>query len=281
MRYGILCGVAVAALAWACAGAAQPAVRGETWTRVAADDEGEYYYDPASVERAGGMVRSRLRAVVRAGQPGPMRSMIVRVEINCVQQTMAYLAFDAYGEGDRLLVSGPNDRHQVEGIRSGSPEEVLYRRLCPPALVRRIMPPLPPPMTVAPPPGPPMMRVPPPMRHPAPLAPPPPPPPPPPRSRIVPARPLVPLASIVSTNDYPRAALRAEAQGRVGVRLRISRRGRVSACTVTASSGHPLLDARTCRIFTERARFVPARNDRGRTVGDMVNAGVVWRIPSD
>ena len=277
MRYGILCGVAVAALggAYGLAGA-QPAARGETWTRVAADNEGEYYYDAASVRRAGGMVRSRLRVVVLPARPGAMRSAIIGAEINCTEQTIAYSSFEVFGENGQLLRSSPNEPPEVERLRPDSPEERLYRHLCPPALLR----PLPPP-----PPLPTLSVTPPPMRHPVPVAPPAPPPPPPPpidpSEPVVRARPLAPLASIITADDYPAAALRAEAEGRVRVRLQISRRGRVTGCAVLASSGYSVLDAATCRIFTERARFVPARNARGRSVADTATAGVYWRIPDD
>ena len=279
MRYGILCGVAAAALAgaWDVA-AAQTAVGNESWETVVSDEEGRIQYDPASVERAGGMVRSRLRVIVNPERPGSMRSALVGVEINCPGQTLAFLSYEMFGEGGRPLPSPPPGPHDIEPIRSGSPEEILYRRLCPAALVRPIVPPPAPPMiTVAPPP----------MRYPAPVAPPAPPPPPPPPPRTDPsgisvrARPLVPLASLVSADDYPAAALRAEAQGRVRVRLDISRQGRVTGCAVLESSGHSVLDAATCRIFTARARFAPARNRRGRTVKDTANAAVVWRIPID
>jgi|GEM_PF-3325243 len=278
MRYGILCGVAVAALTGTCeAATAQRPAGGATWTRVAADNEGEYHYDPASVRRAGGMVRARLRVVVPPERPGAVRSAIVGAEINCTGQTIGYLSFEIFGEGGQLLRSSTEARPEIEQIRSGSPEETLYRRLCPAALVRPIEAPPPPPMiSVSPPP----------MRHPVPVAPPAPPPPPPPpppdpRTPVVRARPLVPLVSVVTADDYPAAALRAGAEGRVRVRLEISRQGRVGGCVVLASSGHSILDSATCRIFTERARFAPARNARGRTVADAVTAGVVWRFPDE
>lgn len=278
MKYPIVCGVAVAGLTCAFGPAtAQPPAGGTTWTRVTADDEGEYYYDRSSVRRAGGMVRSRLRVVVLPERSGAMRSAIVGAEINCTEQTIGYLSFEVFGEGGQLLRSSTEEQPEIEHIRTGSPEEMLYRQLCPPALVRSIEAPAAPPMiSVSPPP----------MRHPVPVAPPAPPPPPPPPPTdparpVVRARPLTPLASIITADDYPVAALRAEAEGRVRVRLQISRQGRVTGCTVIASSGYSVLDAVTCRLFTERSRFAPARNARGRTVADTVNAGVVWQMPED
>ena len=65
------------------------------------------------------------------------------------------------------------------------------------------------------------------------------------------------------------------------VSLRVSRQGHVTACTVTSSSRSSVLDAATCQILASRARFTPARDERGRTVADTVAAGVRWVIPAD
>jgi TonB family protein len=55
----------------------------------------------------------------------------------------------------------------------------------------------------------------------------------------------------------------------------------VTSCTVTSSSGSASLDAATCRIMTERARFIPARDRRGRAVADSLSARVRWVLPED
>lgn len=56
---------------------------------------------------------------------------------------------------------------------------------------------------------------------------------------------------------------------------------RVTACTITESSGSSVLDAATCRLLTARAGFTPARDARGRTVEDTVEAAVRWLIPAE
>lgn len=52
--------------------------------------------------------------------------------------------------------------------------------------------------------------------------------------------------------------------GRVSVRYVINIDGRVSDCEIDRSSGNAELDATTCRLITERYRFRPARDSRGR-----------------
>ena len=89
------------------------------------------------------------------------------------------------------------------------------------------------------------------------------------------------LERLFSADDYPAAALRARAQGTVRVSLGVSPIGRVTACTITESSGSPALDAATCRMITARAGFAPARDSRGRAVTDTAEAGVRWLIPAD
>jgi periplasmic protein TonB len=89
------------------------------------------------------------------------------------------------------------------------------------------------------------------------------------------------LATLISNQDYPAAALRKEEEGMVGFRLTISPEGRVSDCTITQSSGSASLDAATCRILVGRARFDPARDRKGRPVADTMAGRILWRIEKD
>jgi TonB family protein len=83
----------------------------------------------------------------------------------------------------------------------------------------------------------------------------------------------------ISSDDYPPAALRAEEQGRVGVRLTVSAHGLASACTVTESSGSAILDRTTCLLFERRARFTPARDAAGKTTEGSFATAVMWQLP--
>ncbi|HEX8512735.1 MAG TPA: TonB family protein, partial [Allosphingosinicella sp.] len=79
-------------------------------------------------------------------------------------------------------------------------------------------------------------------------------------------RPLGDLATLFSAADYPEAAWQAGEEGRVGFLLLIGAAGRVESCSITSSSGSATLDAATCPLLVERARFEPARDHRGRPI---------------
>lgn len=90
--------------------------------------------------------------------------------------------------------------------------------------------------------------------------------------------PTVPLASLVTVDDYPLAALRYGQSGTVRFRLDVGPDGRVQGCTVLTSSGSSVLDSGTCRLMQSRARFDPARNVSGKaTVGQFVSA-IAWKL---
>jgi protein TonB len=95
------------------------------------------------------------------------------------------------------------------------------------------------------------------------------------------AVPRLPLGAYILDIDYPVSAIRKLAQGTVGYRLEIAPDGRVAVCQVTASSGHQVLDATTCRIFRARARFAPARNAADCPVGDVATGRIHWILPPE
>ncbi|HEU0133997.1 MAG TPA: TonB family protein [Allosphingosinicella sp.] len=109
-----------------------------------------------------------------------------------------------------------------------------------------------------------------------------PPAPPVPEARTVePARARANLASYVSDEDYPSSAVRNEEQGTTRFRLSVGPDGKVKECSVTGSSGSSALDSTTCRLMKQRARFTPARNNRGDPTGDTVASAVRWVLPTD
>ena len=84
---------------------------------------------------------------------------------------------------------------------------------------------------------------------------------------------------IVSADDYPRVAVANGWQGDVGVELTVDRTGRVTACRVTKSSGHQVLDDATCSLLIKRARFDPARDDKGNPVPSHFQTPLIrWRL---
>ncbi|MEA3031578.1 MAG: hypothetical protein QOJ53_551 [Sphingomonadales bacterium] len=70
----------------------------------------------------------------------------------------------------------------------------------------------------------------------------------------------------ISPNDYPDEVRPGEDGLRVRVRYELGTDGRFVACEVTRSSGQPAIDAASCRLLQERARFRP---ERGLTRGSL------------
>lgn len=87
------------------------------------------------------------------------------------------------------------------------------------------------------------------------------------------------LVGLFSSDDYPDEALAKGETGTVSVLLTIGIDGRISDCRLRLSSLSPSLDAATCRILTERARFEPAINPAGRPVTDHYSQHITWKIP--
>jgi periplasmic protein TonB len=129
--------------------------------------------------------------------------------------------------------------------------------------------------TVTPPPAPPVAISPP----PAPAAPPAPPAPPP---RAA-ARPAIGNVSACAPkqDDYPPAALRAEATGTTRIRFTVDAQGKLSKTEVVKSAGasreHRALD-RVAEQKLSECRFTPGIDDLGRPVGGSFEVEYVWKI---
>lgn len=85
----------------------------------------------------------------------------------------------------------------------------------------------------------------------------------------------------VTTSDYPTRDLREENQGTARYRLAIDAAGKVTGCTITASSGHPRLDRATCDTVQRRARFDPATDETGARAAGSFSGSVTWQIPQE
>lgn len=87
------------------------------------------------------------------------------------------------------------------------------------------------------------------------------------------------ISGQLENRDYPRAALRARAEGSVSVRYTVRADGRVAGCAVTRSSGNADLDATTCRLIERRFRYRPARDAAGQPTAETVTRTFDWSIP--
>lgn len=86
-------------------------------------------------------------------------------------------------------------------------------------------------------------------------------------------------AQWVTTDDYRSNWIRQEMTGRARFRLEIAADGRVTGCTVTASSGHTALDHATCSLIAKRARFQPGRGTEGQPVASSYTGTIDWQLP--
>jgi len=89
---------------------------------------------------------------------------------------------------------------------------------------------------------------------------------------------LVPInpQSWVTAKDYPSTSRNAGHTGIVGFRLDVDATGTVTKCTVISSSGHALLDHKTCSVLMQRARFQPALDGNGQPMPATWSSRFSW-----
>ena len=124
----------------------------------------------------------------------------------------------------------------------------------------------------------PVIPPPPPITPPAPPAPPAPPPPPRVAKQV---KPRGSPQSWVTNEDYPSAAIRSGDHGTVRVRLDVGADGRVTDCTIVASSGSSLLDSTACTLLRRRARFDPAEDPQGNKIAAGWTQSFRWDLPEE
>lgn len=101
-----------------------------------------------------------------------------------------------------------------------------------------------------------------------------------PRSQLPrPAEPVGSIAEWFSQDDYPALALSQHIEGNVKVRFVVDKDGHVRQCNPITSSGSPLLDATTCAILMNNARYWPARDSAGTALTQIETQNVKWQIP--
>lgn len=81
-----------------------------------------------------------------------------------------------------------------------------------------------------------------------------------------------------TTIDYPPAAIFNRQEGIVVFQLVVNVDGTPSQCTIVESSGHPVLDTKTCELMMDRARFASA-SSQGYTAKNTYQNRVSWNLP--
>jgi TonB family protein len=96
-----------------------------------------------------------------------------------------------------------------------------------------------------------------------------------------PAAPLKPLIRYFSSDDYPAEAATRGEGGRSVIMMMIDEKGALKDCLVEETSGIATLDAMTCLVLRERAKFSPALDAAGRPVRSVLTQSVIWKIYAD
>ncbi len=94
----------------------------------------------------------------------------------------------------------------------------------------------------------------------------------------LPAQPARHIAGSIGTDDYPASARRQGLEGRAIVSYTILATGNVQDCEVIISTGHRVLDERTCALLTARYLFQPPRDETGRAVEQRHFTRILWRL---
>jgi outer membrane biosynthesis protein TonB len=90
------------------------------------------------------------------------------------------------------------------------------------------------------------------------------------------ATPLKPLRDYFSDSDYPGQADREGDSGISSVVLMVDETGKPRDCLVEETSGIATLDAQTCAILLERAKFAPALDAAGKPARSVFTQRVKW-----
>jgi protein TonB len=78
--------------------------------------------------------------------------------------------------------------------------------------------------------------------------------------------------------NYPARALREGTEGTVGVNVTVGPDGRVSACSVSSSSGSSALDEAACQGMQRYARFDPALSSDGSPTSASWSTRIVYQL---
>lgn len=112
------------------------------------------------------------------------------------------------------------------------------------------------------------------------------PPAPPPAPRLPsgkerPARPIGDLGTWVTNDDYPAEAAKNSQHGTTGFRLTIDPNGKIVGCEITSSSGFASLDETACRVISQRGRFSPALDKKGKPIAGTWASRFRWVLQDD
>ena len=79
--------------------------------------------------------------------------------------------------------------------------------------------------------------------------------------------------------DYPMQAFEKQWEGVTQFELLVAPDGSIASCKVTESSGHEILDQKTCFLASKRAKFRPAHGPSGELTYGVYRSQAVWVLP--
>lgn len=83
----------------------------------------------------------------------------------------------------------------------------------------------------------------------------------------------------ITDRDYRSNWIRREMAGSASFSLQISATGKVTGCSIISSTGHDALDQATCALIQKRAKFEPARDNKGNPTAGTYRSSITWRLP--
>lgn len=86
------------------------------------------------------------------------------------------------------------------------------------------------------------------------------------------------ISGAIGDSDLPAAEQQKKEKKPVGIRYKVTADGRVTACSVSRSSGARALDALACKLAEERFQYAPARNAAGDYQEVSLDHVVTWTI---
>jgi hypothetical protein len=93
-----------------------------------------------------------------------------------------------------------------------------------------------------------------------------------------PAEPIRPIQRYFSDSDYPAQAISNEYSGVTSYMMMVDETGALKDCMVEATSGVASLDAMTCIVLLERAKFRPALDASGKPAKSVVTGNIRWKM---
>jgi TonB family protein len=86
------------------------------------------------------------------------------------------------------------------------------------------------------------------------------------------------LQNVFKPEDYPWTAVHKRLQGSATMEILIDEKGAVADCSITETSGYATIDAQSCAIIQERAKFEPAIDMQGKPTRSSYSQRIIWKL---